>query len=257
VQILRVNGNKNEYKGVKKSALFDNKLKMYRLNAPLKDEPLEIGRSRIFVPGWLENETVWLHMEYKYLLEILKSGLYREFFEDLKNCCICYFDPKTYGRNILENSSFIVSIVYPDKDLWGKGFVARLSGATVELLNMWMLMCFGHEPFSLDKDGNLALRFAPILKGDMFTTSKKELVVKGKKVTLPANTFSFKLFSSTLVVYHNPSRKDTFAKGAKVEKITLKLGNKTFSFQSDTVSGPMASAIRNQEIARIDVYFKK
>ena len=27
----------------------------------------------------LKNESIWLHMEYKYLLELLKNGLYAEF----------------------------------------------------------------------------------------------------------------------------------------------------------------------------------
>ncbi|MDP2923847.1 MAG: cellobiose phosphorylase, partial [Candidatus Omnitrophota bacterium] len=143
VHSLRVEGNGNLYQPLKESSLFDAKLKMYRLNASLSDEPLEIGRSRIFVPGWLENESIWLHMEYKYLLEVLKKGLYEEFFKDFYNCAVCFLEPRTYGRNILENSSFIVSSAYPDKSLWAKGFVARLSGATAELLNIWVMLCLG------------------------------------------------------------------------------------------------------------------
>lgn len=33
-----------------------------------------------FTPGWLENESIWLHMEYKYLLELIRNGMYEEFF---------------------------------------------------------------------------------------------------------------------------------------------------------------------------------
>ncbi|MBN3040792.1 MAG: hypothetical protein JW867_06655, partial [Candidatus Omnitrophica bacterium] len=132
---LRVEGKQAIIGSVRRSGLYDKNIKMYKLNVSLKDESLEIGRSRAFVPGWLENESVWLHMQYKYLLEVLKNGYYKEFYQDFYNCLVCFFDPDTYGRNILENSSFIVSSAYPDKTLWGRGFVARLSGATAELLN--------------------------------------------------------------------------------------------------------------------------
>ena len=53
---------------------------MYKVNASLASQSHEIGRARAFTPGWLENESIWLHMEYKYLLEVLKAGLYEEFF---------------------------------------------------------------------------------------------------------------------------------------------------------------------------------
>ena len=29
--------------------------------------------------GWLENESIWLHMEYKYLLELIRNGMYEAF----------------------------------------------------------------------------------------------------------------------------------------------------------------------------------
>ena len=70
------------YQQIKASPLFDQELKMYKVNASLADQPHDIGRARAFVPGWLENESIWLHMEYKYLLEVLRAGLYEEFFED-------------------------------------------------------------------------------------------------------------------------------------------------------------------------------
>ncbi|MFW6268496.1 MAG: hypothetical protein ACOC4G_00315 [Bacillota bacterium] len=48
--------------------------------------PDDIGRARAFTPGWLENGSIWLHMEYKYLLELIKNGLYEEFHNEMKNC---------------------------------------------------------------------------------------------------------------------------------------------------------------------------
>ena len=256
VHALRTEGNKKIYYRVRKSKLFDKKLKMYRLNASLARESLEIGRSRAFVPGWLENESVWLHMEYKYLLELLKNGLHEEFFNDFYNCCVCFFDPAHYGRNILENSSFIVSTTYPDSNLWGRGFVARLSGATAEFLNIWMLLCLGRNPFSMHKNKGLILRFSPILKKEFFTTVQQAIDFKCKKIILPENTFSFKLFAKTLVCYHNPKRKDTFSKNCQVKKIVITTQEGKIAHLAGVVTSPFSELVRRKEAERIDVYFE-
>lgn len=250
---LRVDKDKRIYRSVKASSLFDKELGMYRLNSSLKKEPLDIGRSRVFVPGWLENESIWLHMQYKYLLEVLRNGMYDEFFKDFYKACVCFLEPEKYGRNILENSSFIVSSAYPDKSLWGKGFVARLSGATAELLNIWIVLCLGIKPFFIDEDGRLCVRFAPILKKEMFTKSSQSLEYKGKKITIPKNSFAFKLFSSCLVVYHNPKRKDTF-RGLKAKHITAQLGGKKHALTSDILKPPLSYALREAKIDRIDIF---
>src|ERR1019366_4683975 len=92
------------YQAVKASELFDRKLKMVRLNAPLKKETFEVGRIKIFPPGWLENEAIFLHMAYKFLLETLRCGLAKEFFDDFKNTIVAFRDPRVYGRSVFENS---------------------------------------------------------------------------------------------------------------------------------------------------------
>ncbi len=125
---------------------------------------MEIGRLRAFTPGWLENEFDFLHMEYKYLLELLRAGLYEEFFEDFRNTLVAFQDPAGYGRSPLENSSFIVSSAHPDKSQHGRGFVARLTGATAEFLSMWNLMMVGQEPFFID-DGQLVPALAACIAG--------------------------------------------------------------------------------------------
>ncbi|MDP2940423.1 MAG: hypothetical protein Q8O13_10190, partial [Candidatus Omnitrophota bacterium] len=248
---------KGLYNATKNSSLYDKKLKMYKVTAPLGKMPEEIGRCRVFTPGWLENESIWLHMEYKYLLEILKSGLYEEFYNDFKNVLIPFQDPARYGRNILENSSFIVSSAYPDQSLWGKGFVARLSGVTVELLDIWIVMCLGKKPFSIDKDNNLCIKFSPILKADLFTQKQQTIAYNGKRVILEKNSFAFKLFSWILVVYHNPTRKDTFTNDARIEKIEVIEGGKKHTFNSNTIAAPLSYAVRDLKVERIDVYFEQ
>jgi hypothetical protein len=256
VHALRIADAGSLYRAVKKSKLFDQVLKMYRLNESLEKESLEIGRSRIFVPGWLENESIWLHMEYKYLLEVLNKGLYEEFFRDFFNCGVCFFDAGRYGRNILENSSFIVSSAYPDKSLWGKGFVARLSGATVELLHILSLMYLGKNPFSTDAKGKLQIKFSPILKGSLFTKTDQKTVFKGRNIDLEKNSFAFALFSSVLVVYHNPKRKDTFTGDCRIKKIKLAVKGETQTLDTDTIPAPLSEAVRRTEVEQIDVYLE-
>lgn len=150
------------YEQVRKSDLYDEKLSMYKVNASLKNASYELGRARAFTPGWLENESIWLHMEYKYLLELLKTGMYKEFFEDFHKAAIPFLDQEVYGRSIYENSSFIASSKNPNSSYHGKGFVARLSGSTVEFLNMWILMMFGQHPFEMEA-GELVFKPEPIL----------------------------------------------------------------------------------------------
>ncbi len=178
---------------VRSSALFDGKLKMYKVNASLDDQPLAIGRARAFTPGWLENESIWLHMEYKYLLALLKAGLYDEFYADFQQVLVPFQDPTVYGRSTLENSSFIVSSAHPDPALHGRGFVARLSGSTAEFLSILHLMMVGPQPFTVH-DGQLGLEFRPALPGWLFD---------GQGV------LRFTFLGAIPVITHNPARRDT------------------------------------------------
>jgi hypothetical protein len=262
VHALRIQKNKSSrrrlYKAIKESPLYDRKLKMYKVTGNLKDMPFEIGRCRAFSRGWLENESIWLHMEYKYLLELLRAGLYKEFYSEFKNILVCFQEPAQYGRSILENCSFLVSSVFPDKGLTGTGFVARLSGSTAEFLHIWRIINMGEKPFFLNKRGELNLRFAPVLAGWLFSKD---------------GVYSFNLLSSIRVIYHNPKRKDTFGpspplrtngkqsrtigkNAASIKRILFK--NRDGSIQeipSDTIPCPFAERIRSRQILKIDIFF--
>ncbi len=238
------------FHNLKKSPLYDRKLGMYKVNADISKETQEIGRASVFPAGWLENESVWLHMEYKYLLELLRQGLVKEFFEETKTAFIPFLDPACYGRSILENSSFIVSSVHEDKNLHGQGFVARLSGSTAEFLHIWLLMNMGLKPFAL-KDGQLMLTFAPLLPAWLFTSRAQG--------DLPANTYAFKFLGKTLIVYHNPLRRDTFGfKAVAASSIILTYPNKTQKVEltGAVVVGALAQDIRQGQLKRIDVILR-
>lgn len=149
---------------VRESALYDRELGMYKVNESLSGVSFEAGRAVAFSPGWLENESIWLHMEYKYLLELLKSGLYEEFAQAFRAAAVPFLDSERYGRNPLENVSFLASSANPDPARWGQGFVARLSGSTAEFLQMWQIMFFGPAPFRW-VGGELRLVLEPFIPG--------------------------------------------------------------------------------------------
>lgn len=187
--------SKKIYQAVKKSKLWDKPLGLYRLNVSLAEESSELGRIRVFSPGWLENESVFLHMHYKYLLEILRAGLIETFLEEAKDGLIPFRNPEIYGRSIYENSSFIVSSAFPDQSLHGRGVVARLSGATSEFLSMIYYLSFGSHPFR-KHEASAVFHPEPRLPKEWFA----------------GHNFSLKIFGVP-VNYENPSRRNTFGKG--------------------------------------------
>ena len=249
------------YQQVRKSGLFDPKLKMYRVNADLSGESEEIGRARIFPAGWLENGSIWLHMEYKFMLELLRSGLYEEFFENFRSVIIPFLKPERYGRSILENSSFLVSSVHEDASLHGRGFVARLSGSTAEFLHMWLYINAGAKPFSLGPKNQLQLEFKPVLPGWLFTrkagtVKHRNIFGAWENVPLSANSYAFNLFGSILVVYHNPRRRDTYKTKIKEVRLTYPNLPQPVVLASSAIPPPHAHDIRQKKVRRIDVYFE-
>ncbi|WP_158855517.1 cellobiose phosphorylase [Halorhabdus sp. CUG00001] len=225
------------YEQVKDSGLYDEKLGMYKVNADLSDQPFDIGRARTFTPGWLENESIWLHMEYKYLKALLRAGLYEEFFADLQEAAIPFQDPEQYGRSPLENSSFLVSSDHPDESLHGRGFVARLTGSTVEFLSMLHHMLFGERPFGLE-DGELTLTLDPRLPDWLFDDGRL------------TGTF----LGETTVEYRNPAGEDTFGDGVAPAAVTITFeGGETVEVDGGTVGEPYSRRVRSGEAEQITV----
>jgi hypothetical protein len=224
---------------VRDSALYDRKLGMYKVNAPLAGESHELGRCRAFTPGWLENESIWLHMEYKYLLELLKAGLYDDFFADFKQALVPFLDPATYGRSPLENVSFIVSSAHPDESLHGSGFVARLSGSTAEFLSIWHIMMAGQRPFHVHSN-QLRLTLQPTLPGWLFRDD---------------GTLTFNFLGHCTVTYHNPDRKDTFDPDMKINRVVLELDEKRITVHGPCIKSPYAEMVRSGKVASIHAFF--
>ena len=227
---------------VMESPLYDQPLGMFRVCTSLAGETHEIGRARAFTPGWLENESIFTHMSYKYLLALLQAELYDEFFTHFPRALPPNMDPQVYGRSLLENCSFIVSSAHPDKSLHGAGFVARLSGVAAEFLSIWRLMMAGRNPFYY-QDGKLLLSLKPVLPGWLFTES---------------GTVTFTFLGHTAVTYHNPGRLNTYQPGVDSYQIVLYLeDDQKVTLQKGVIGSPYAEMVRAGQVKFIDVFLKE
>ncbi len=249
------------YDAVKASPLFDRKLGMYKSCEDMTGESAELGRAVGAYPrGWIENESVYLHMEYKYLLEILRSGLCDEFFSDMRAALVPFQPPERYGRSILEGASFIVSSAFDDAKHHGQAFQPRLSGITCEFINMWTHMVAGPAPFGVDERGELELRLAPRLPEWLFTreaTERHTLAPDGswQSVGVPANAFAYKLLGMSLVVYENPLRRPTWGAGgvSPVRYDVFYVDGSKHSVAAAALPALHAEAVRAGRVARMDV----
>lgn len=232
-------GKKQElYRNVKNSGLYDKPLSMYKVNASLREASFELGRARAFTPGWLENESVWLHMEYKYLLELLRSGLYEEFFRDFRKACIPFLDPEVYGRSVYENSSFIASSSNPDESCRGRGFVARLSGSTVEFISMWKLLLFGPNPFAM-RAGELAFCPQPALPAYLVP---EDGVVEGR------------LLGTVPVTYRFDGARDYIPGNYRIKSMVFSLENGSeATTELPYASGRLAEALREGQVKAVRI----
>jgi hypothetical protein len=243
------------YEAARNSELFDQKLGMYRLNAPLGDNALELGRIGVFNYGWLENGSIFLHMHYKFVLEMVRSGLTDEFYDQIEQLLVAFRNPAEYGRNPVENSSFLVSSGFAiDPRQHGRGCVARLSGSTVEFMHLWTHLFLGPDPFVFE-DGRLLFRPAPVLSKSFFSPEECSVNPFGFAETLPAASAACALFGATLLVYINPEYQDTFGAGS-VKPCRYRLYGRDDSEQTmegPHLEGPAAEALRLGLFRRVDV----
>ncbi len=244
---------------IRKSGLYDQKLEMYKINESLTDQPMEIGRARTFSPGWFENESIWLHMEYKYMLEMLRNGLYETFYEDFRKVFIPYLNPEVYGRSILENSSFLVSSANPNPGLHGGGFVARLSGATAEFIHILIEMTVGSSPFFVTDEGELNFGVKPVLPGWLFTDKEQSINLtnqgRTQSLAIPANSFSFMFLGDILISLINPNRKNTYGSD-RVSPAEWTLYDDAGNVQhisGSSLDSDTALKIRSKKIRRIEI----
>lgn len=226
---------------VRSGPLYDEKLQMYKVSADLSGETPELGRANGFARGWLEHESIWLHMEYKYLLELLKNSFDDLFFDAFSHALIPFQPPERYGRSILENSSFLASSANPDPSTHGRGFVARLSGATAEFLEMWQILFFGRAPFEC-ASGGLTLRLAPTLP--------ERLIPESASV-------SAMFLGRTMVTYHLPARENISPQTHHAVSYRLRFSGEERVIKAERLSEKEARAIRDGLCTSMEVTIER
>jgi len=231
---------------LRKSNLYDKELHMYTLSASLVDQPIEMGRSMAFAQGWLENQSVWLHMSYKFYLELLRHGLHDDFFDSVREGGLLPFvNTETYGRSPMQCSSFIASSAFEDPSVRGRGFLGRLSGSTAEFLSMWILMFIGPEPFYVNStSGDLEMQLLPTLPSWLFHVHDGLYDMGGVMMDDDGTPrISFKLFSSINVHYYNKDNVDILGIPPKKYRVGLRDGS-IFDFNQTYIPSDMAHKIR-------------
>jgi hypothetical protein len=136
----------------------------------------------------------------------------------------------------------------------GRGCVARLSGATVELLHLWAHLFLGPSPFLLEH-GRLLFRPGPVLSKTFFTASEQRVNPFGIEEVLPAGSAACALLGSTLLVYLNPDRRDCFGPDAVAPRrfhLHGRDGGVT-TIEGSHLEGREAEALRVGHYRRVDV----
>jgi hypothetical protein len=246
---------KDMYERVLNSGLRDDHLKMYYLSASLQGQSYDMGRQMAFAPGWLENQSIWMHMSYKYYLQLLRGKLYDEMFSEMKGGgMLPFMDADTYGRSLMECSSFIASSAFPDPSVVGEGFLARLSGSTAEFMDIWKLMFIGPRLFFLNKSGDVEMQLTPAIPSWLFEDDSPD----SNPPTFDEegnHLLSFKLFASIPVTYHNPGGRTLYGTHPKSYKVTYKNGDHK-KIDGKTIPTEIAIAIRKMSTVKsIDAYF--
>lgn len=237
---------KTIYKAVRASTLRDDALQMYTISASFIGQSVDLGREMAFAPGWLENGSVWLHMSYKFYLELLRHGLYDEFFDEMSSGgMLPFFDPLTYGRSLMECSSFIASSAFEDPSIRGRGFLPRLSGSTSEFLSMWVLMMIGPRPFYMDEElGQLRMRLIPALPRSFFYAGDDGVPM-----------VSFKLFGAIDATYYNLRGTNLYNLPPSRYVVVLRDGT-IFDVKGPSIDTDLAEKVRRVEfVASVHAYF--
>lgn len=245
------------YQAARRSALYDQALGMYRLNVPLGENALELGRVGTFHYGWLENGSVFLHMHYKFVLEMLRCGLVDEFYANLQQLLVPFRDPAQYKRSPLENSSFIVSSGFAiDEREHGRGCVARLSGSTVEFLHLWTHLFLGAQPFRWE-GGELVFAPNPKLHASLFHQAARQVQFLGQDEPLPAHSAACALLGNTLLFYVNPLQRNSYGAIDSVAPVHYRLvarDGAVTEVEGSALRGTWAEHVRSGALRRVEVF---
>lgn len=242
------------YNKVLNSGLRDEGLNMYYLSADLTGQSYDMGRMMAFSAGWLENQSIWMHMSYKYYLQLLRGGLYEKFYSEMRGGgMLPFMDPDVYGRSLMECSSFIASSAFSDPSVVGRGFLARLSGSTAEFLSIWKLMFMGPNPYVMNDEGDVEMQLVPALPIWLF--EDLEAGAMGTRDLDGNLVVSYKIFASIMVTYHNTLGTDLFDVLPKSYVVHMSDGS---DVEVEGSNIPTKTAVQIRKllgVASIDVYY--
>jgi len=219
----------SDYEKVKSTNLYDKKLGIYKTCEDIDKASFEIGRIHSFSKGWLERESDFLHMTYKYMLGLLRGEQYQNFFSEIKTNFTCFMNPNIYRRSPIENCSFIVPSNNVDSSLHGSAQFARLTGANSEVIDMFYRLCLGPKLF-VYKNNELYLNISPKFSKDFFD--------ENGEITFP-------LFKDIKVTLINKEKINCY----EPIKVTYRILGKVYN----EVKGDLAESIRQKKIKTIDV----
>jgi len=112
----------------------------------------------------------------------------------------------------------------------------------------------GANPFVFE-EGKLLFRPAPVLAESFFSTNEQCVNPFGIEEILPAGSVACALLGTTLLVYINPERQDTFGDAA-VKPCRYQLHGRDSSMQTVEglhLEGQTAEALRQGQFRRVDV----
>ena len=143
------------------------------------------------------------------------------------------------------HSSFIASSKNPNESIHGKGFVARLSGSTIEFISMWKLMFFGKNTFSLDGDGTLMFTPQPAIPDYLIDEKDGKLFV------------SSTLLSKVKVTYVFDKKGNYFPGGYEITDISgIYDGGESFTVPGGVLTGEKAHDLRDGRIKELNIKLK-
>ncbi len=66
---------------------------------------------------------------------------------------------------------------------------------------------------------------------------------------------AFNLFGRVRVVYHNPSRRNTWEMPLEESTVVIDTGKEKITVEGNKIKGKYAEMVRSGDVRRIDVYF--
>ena len=256
---------------MKNSVLYDKNLQRFKVNAGVEkfsekypQYANKVGRYIIFPDGWLEGQSIWTHMDYKFLLELVKSGLYDEFFTEIKTNVPAFMDVLEWQRIITQLGSFSVASSHPDKRMHGTAQYAQSSGGCTEWLTILIELFMGGKMSFTTPEGKLRTKVAPIIPGEWFTENEQDITIyqggKEHTVKIEEHSFATQIYANTLMVIHNPDRLDTYDLNTEIQLIEIKTldGSETLEYyQDDMINAASTKKLRSKGVERIDLYIGK